>query len=143
MEEFAHTAFYRHLNDKTGVVCPGKCSRLVSYAPNDEARSIDDETGNFDPLLSELDMSFCSEMSDNHLETTFDFGSESDNSCHSSDSDNDVISLMFLHPLLSFHKTVLFVVMNLMILMVKKFGKILILKMTLIVIILQKVLLLP
>ena len=45
MKEVAHTSFYRHLNDKTGVVCPGKCSQLVSYTPNDKARSIYDETG--------------------------------------------------------------------------------------------------
>ena len=45
MEEVAHTSFYRHLNHKTGVVGPEKCNQLVSYTPNDKARSIDDESG--------------------------------------------------------------------------------------------------
>ena len=45
MEAVAHTSFYRHLNHKTGVVGPEKCNQLVSYTPNDKARSIDDESG--------------------------------------------------------------------------------------------------
>ena len=95
MEEVAHTSFY-HLNDKTGVVCPGKCSRLVSYTVNDEGRSIDDKTGNFDPLPSESDndASVCKSDVSPHLGVIPQDSDESDDTdgediCENFDPEND------------------------------------------------------
>ena len=81
MEELSHASFYRHLQDKSGAICPGK-RQISSCTFNDESsESSDDETS----LTDELDISFRSELSDNYLEDTFDFGTESDNSSHGRD----------------------------------------------------------
>lgn len=71
-EELAHSAYYRHLHDKTGIVCPGKEGHLLD---RDNASVISSESSV---------MSFTS----TRLDSTFDFGSNSD--CDSRESDCDI-----------------------------------------------------
>ena len=64
-EELSRAAYYRHLNDRTGAVCHGKRRRLAEQTPSEEGSGSDE-------LFSSSDF-------DEHLDTTFDFVSESEN----------------------------------------------------------------
>ena len=70
-QELSHTAFYRHLKDKTGAVCRGHWRR--------EPTDVGSEVGSESESDSELNIFSYSECSDSNLDTTFDFETDSVN----------------------------------------------------------------
>ena len=79
-QELAHSAYYRHLHDKTGRICPGKRQLL----PFDASEEVDEEFN-----ASSIADSPASSRSNPTSDSTVDFGSAgSAESCASVGSDN-------------------------------------------------------
>lgn len=64
-QELAHSAYYRHLHDQSGTICPGKCGGRVKEKASHASESDSD-------LSSEFSVASAACGHD----STFDFGSE-------------------------------------------------------------------